>query len=93
MSRAEEMAFNVYPQKIDTEYDKFGNSEEVDYNEPRREGFIRGYEQAEKDLLTWENVRSLCDAFMDVGLYSDLPARSKELYEEVLRRFNEQKNK
>ena len=49
-----------------------------------------GYAQAEKDLaLTWEDVKRLCDCFMDVGLNSNLPARSKALYEEVLRMFNE----
>ena len=54
--------------------------------------YVHGYEQAEKDLaLTWEDVKLLCDCFMDTGLRSNLSARSKEFYEEVLRKFNEQR--
>ena len=41
--------------------------------------------------LTWEDIRVICDCFMDVGLHSELPARSKGFYKEVLRRFLESK--
>ena len=52
-----------------------------------RNAVIHGYERATKEppTLTWKEVKKLCDVFMNVGLRSDLPARSKELYEEVLR--------
>lgn len=41
--------------------------------------------------LTWEDVQILCDCFMDAGLHSELPARSKGFYQEVLRRFMEKR--
>ena len=48
--------------------------------------FIKGYEQAEKDLaLTWEDVAYIVDTFYAVE------GNTKEKCEEVLRRFNEYK--
>lgn len=43
---------------------------------------------ADGQSLTWQEVKRLCDCFMDVGLSSDKPARSKAFYEEVLERYN-----
>ncbi len=43
---------------------------------------------ADGQSLTWKEVKRLCDCFMDVGLISDKPARSKAFYEEVLERYN-----
>lgn len=51
------------------------------------------YVRADLAELTWQDVRILCDSFMNVGLRSDLPARSKDFYEEVLRVYRECKKK
>ena len=84
MNKAEERAFERCP--------KSENMREEMRNEIRRAQFVEGYRQAAKDLaLTWKDVRLLCDKFMDVGLKSNYPARSKEFYEEVLKRFLEMK--
>lgn len=84
MSKAEERAFERCP--------KSENVREEMRNEIRRAQFVEGYHQAEKDLaLTWKDVRLLCDKFMDVGLKSNYLARSKEFYEEVLKRYNKTK--
>lgn len=51
-----------------------------------------GYLQAEKDLaLTWEDIKDI-DEWISVVQTSDNLV-GKELYEEVLRRFNEQRAK
>lgn len=58
-----------------------------------------GYMQAVQDIaLTWENVEKLVDLYEDV--YCDFSCdgrggytNTKEHYEEVLRRFNEQRKK
>lgn len=86
--RAEQKALEAYPRS-----EKYTSSQRLIIND-LRDGFIQGYEQAEKDIaLTWKDVRNLCDCFMDVGLESNLPARSKEFYTEVLNRFNKSKEK
>lgn len=59
-----------------------------------REGFIKGYHQAEKDLeLTWEDVREICTQSVLVeidlgGLVSD-----ERHYTEVLKRFKDYKER
>lgn len=53
---------------------------------------LKETEKIPKPELTWKDVRDLCNCFMDVGLESDLPARSKEFYIEVLDRFNKSKD-
>lgn len=56
-----------------------------------REGFINGYEQAEKDLaLTWQDIKNIDDWLSVIQTSDNLVG--KELYEEVLRKFNEAKN-
>ena len=58
----------------------------------------KGYEQAEKDLaLTWEDMAKIDAIILDVNNefavdYSKEISRQK-FYEEVLRRFNEQRKK
>ena len=49
------------------------------------------YIRADLAELTWEDIKKICDCFMDVGLHSELPARTKAFYQEVLRRFYEYK--
>lgn len=58
-----------------------------------------GYEQAEKDLaLTWEDVKKIEDLCMEVATLFASIGRNKVIleppfYEEVARRFNEQRKK
>ena len=82
--RAEERAMEVYPVLF---------SERDGYPSPmpdRRNAFVKGYEQAEKDLaLTWEDIQKITDIHRDV-LFEN-PKRimfSKENYEDTLVRFN-----
>ena len=88
MSKAEERALSAYPPEYgDEDFDKTWDS-----NEQYREPYQEGYEQAEKDLaLTWKDIRAICDSFMDVGLKSNLPGRSKEFYTAVLDHYNKKK--
>lgn len=81
--RAEEMALKAFPE---IEGNSFDEDLENTFNKYRREGFINGYEQAEKDLaLTCEDVAYIVDTFYIVE------GSVKEKCEEVLRRFNEYK--
>ena len=80
MSKAEERALEKYP-----------------YAKVCREKYIEGYHQAEKDLaLTWMDMmlihKCIKDA-MNFHLYKMLEGEDgqKVVYEEVLNRFNKQK--
>lgn len=72
MTKAEQKALEAYPH---------------DY--PERTGFRQGYEQAEKDLaLTWEDMLTIHEkirAVYDIAIMAKMD--SKQIYEEVLRRF------
>ena len=95
MTKAEERALEVYPK------DKtFTVSQRLVFND-MRDGFIRGYEQAEKDLaLTWEDVRlivNLGNSILDECYYKKgiephlIYQTEKQFSEEVLKRFKEAK--
>ena len=90
ISRAEEMAFEAFPNMT------FAFTQ-LDLNAYRREAFIQGYKQAEQDLaLTWEDVQLL---YIITGQYESeinknlegFPSSSQEMFEEILRRFKEAK--
>jgi hypothetical protein len=95
MSKAEERALEAYP-KMSRASEPHGlipadNKSHYlgDGNEEKREGFIVGYHQAEKDLeLTWEDIKLLDKIFMDEKIMSGLILGKKE-YEEILKRFKE----
>lgn len=53
--RAKEEAWKVYPKGPEQKYITAFGTFEFDYDAPHREGFITGYEQAEKDL-GWHSV-------------------------------------
>jgi len=63
---------------------------QIDDNKCYRDGFIKGYEQAEKDLaLTWEDLEMIDRIMADVvNERFDGPTTVEEDYKEVLRRFN-----
>ena len=92
MSKAVEKAYEAYP---------LNESNRLNHNwNAKRVGFQQGYEQAEKDLaLTWEDIPkilSICENLKTCWWFRD-NEQTKEIgkkpfFEEVLRRFNEQKN-
>jgi hypothetical protein len=64
-----------------------------DVNEEKREGFIKGYHQAEKDLeLTWEDISMLRQIMFDYNkqVRDEMSIPNNEDYcKEVLKRFKE----
>ena len=106
MSKAEDLAekaLKVYP-KMSRISEPHGvipadnNSHYLgDGNEEKREGFIVGYRQAEKDLeLTGDDMHAI--AIIEDKLIHELCLNDQELpntqefYEEVLKRFKETRN-
>lgn len=92
MSKAEERALEAYP-VLFSERNGYDNT-----FKDRRESYIKGYHQAEKDLeLTWEDLALIRLAFdatednINHGCLKISPM-TKEYYEEVLKRFKETKN-
>lgn len=91
MTRAEERALEAYPTQ-----DMYSSLLDGS-NRLKREVFINGYEQAEKDLaLTWEDIKKISrilDIMVDDDLKGEIPKEwgEEEYYEEVLRRFNKAK--
>lgn len=89
---AKEEAWKVYPKRPEQKCITAFGTFEFDHDAPNREGFIKGYEQSEKDCaLTWEDVKLICDLKMELALDDDLPPRSQELYEAVLLAFKQRK--
>lgn len=86
MSKAEERALEAYP-----------NEHFVDhtYAEMCRGFYEEGYEQAEKDLaLTWEDIKTIEQIIATSDWYDfEINGKlwSKEFYEEVLKRYLEEK--
>ena len=93
MSKAEERAIEKYPVEM---YEEVG-WRCVDKNTYKRQYFIEGYHQAEKDLeLSWEDMRELYIIFAEVDTEielckTDIKSETIGYYEEVLKRFNRNK--
>lgn len=82
MSKAEERALKAYPVKI-------AEREGYDENLRERKGFVKGYHQAEKDLeLTVDDIMKIDALLIDMW-----NSRSENKYQEVLKRFKENKGK
>ena len=85
MNKAEEYAIEKYP--------KVGLYDNI----MKREGFIEGYHQAEKDLeLTWEDIKQICDIEFEEACRLQRNKKSsliykEQHYQEVLKRFKERK--
>lgn len=94
--RAEQAALIAYPPEMI--YGESTLDGKYDGNATPRYYYIKGYEQAEKDIaLTWQDVAKLDAIILDVNNefavdYSKEISRQK-FYEEVLRRFNEIRKK
>ena len=91
MSKAEDRALEAYPVLF---------SERCGYDntfKDRRESYIKGYHQAEKDLeLTWEDIADILDVTDVIANDDSMEVRLKTMSEEeycqeVLRRFKERK--
>lgn len=84
---AEERALEEYPVLF---------SERHGYNntfKDRRESYIRGYHQAEKDLeLTWEDIETIQEMANEYCKHHSCEPRFF-VYKEVLKRFKERKEK
>ena len=72
----------------------------VDKNAAKREYFVEGYHQAEKDLeLGWEDMRELYIIFTEVDTEIELckadniKAETIGYYQEVLKRFKDYKER
>lgn len=96
MSKAEERALEAYPPKFTSgkRYAKRVQSEKVDTHAPIRKKYLKGYEQAEKDLaLTIQDLELLHTFLYAVknnkhGCFT-FTSLSDEQYAEVLKRFKE----
>ena len=84
MSKAEERALEAYPVLFSERYGYDNTFKD------RRESYIKGYHQAEKDLeLTWEDIEKLCLIAREVHQFRGF--WSESAYQEVLKRFKAQK--
>ena len=100
MNRSEEAAMKAYPDNdvLFFAKDAEGNDHPVTIFGREVNGFIFGYEQAEKDLALTINDLELLHTFLYAiknnkqGCFT-FTRLSNEQYEEVLRRFNEAKMK
>lgn len=79
MSKAEERALEAYPVLFSERYGYDNTFKD------RRESYIKGYHQAEKDLeLSWEDIKTIDKLLNQCVDYSNP-------YQEVLKRFKRQK--
>ena len=84
MDEAEKKALEIYPKNI-----VCCEEGSYDMNLNERLIYICGYRDAQKNnSISWNDIKLICDIFMDVGLKSNLPGRSKGLYEEILKNYN-----
>lgn len=94
MTKAEEAAMRAYPPQFSSgkRYAKRVQSEMVDTHAPIRKIFLKGYEQAEKDLaLTWEDIRKIVVLFSEVSFECFDTKSANEMCEETLTRFKQYK--
>ena len=95
--RAEEAALKAYPKEERKVWSSAFGMFEFDKTAPERIAYQKGYDQAEKDLaLTWEDIKLICeieDRYWNEEFDENSKRTTQEYYEEVLRRFNEQREK
>ena len=88
MSKAENRALELYPIESGEVFDANGDIyESDDKNYAERFAYIKGYQQAEKDLeLTVDDIMKI-DALL-IEMWNN---QSENKYQEVLKRFKERK--
>ena len=88
MSKAEERALEAYPRYIQATH-LYGT---YDLNKTEREGFRKGYEQAEKDLaLTPEDIKLITKIHYEIVFKDTTGIKVGDVASEVLKRFKEAK--
>jgi len=96
MTKAEEAALLAYPDTYTT-YRKEGDPEGIESGiSPfpnthilERKGFVRGYEQAEKDLiLTWQDINTIVELADDLVQDDSVTETEEEYFKAVLDAFN-----
>jgi len=98
LEKARSKANRRYPSILEIDDDaEFG---EYDINEAKREVFIEGYLEAEKDLaLTWEDMKTIhhiaetMKEYLDDGIIVPFGRNAETFYEEVLLKFNKAKER
>ena len=100
MNKAEERAYEAYPKmsRISEPHGLIPADNKSHYlgdgNEEKREGFIAGYHQAEKDLeLSWEDIMEICGLSVLVEFYLGRLVSDERHYTEVLKRFKDFKER
>lgn len=89
--RAEKAALKAYPKKEAKVYSTAFGTIEFDQKAPERKGFIRGYEQAVKDIaLTAKDVQAIFKKVRDLQFQY---CATDGCYQEVADWFNELKQK
>jgi len=98
MSKAEEKAFKAYPKmsRISEPHGIIPADNESHYigdaNVEKREGFIEGYHQAEKDLaLTWKDIEKIDNLLWNLSSEWSDKNDNVGYFQEVLNRFNKLK--
>ena len=91
MTKAEEAGLNFYPPMVTHSY----SGGKVDWNKTRREIYVEGYEQAEKDLaLTWQDIKTIveiADGLVEKDVNGQLPdvcETEEGYYKAILDAFN-----
>ena len=94
MTKAEKAALNAHPPVIVSFYPStVAPIVKRDANEEIRKVFQEGYEQAEKDLaLSWEDMK-LAFGCVNEAIDNCEGKTKQEIFEDALRRFNEQRRK
>ena len=94
MSKAEDLAKELFPL---LETDKLGNNPYITYNTKqlvKREGYVEGYHQAEKDLeLTVKDIKKIYHLVNEVSDDLGVRAMYVNIYQEALKRFKDFKER
>jgi hypothetical protein len=95
MTRAEEAALTAYPVKVEWVGNQYGGPEDI--NKLSRKKYQEGYSQAEEDLaLGWGDMEKIYEIICEIDAeLESLPygLGYQEYWGEVLRRFNETREK
>jgi hypothetical protein len=95
MSKAEEKSLLEFPDPMGpgSRYDDTSILREA------REAYVKGYREAERDkALTWQDMRTIAtlfDEMVDEDVKGDIPNEwnDEQYYRELLRRYNNYKNR
>lgn len=90
--RAIEEAWKAYPKRPEQKYITAHGTFELDYDAPNREGFIKGYETAEKYLtLTPDDIKLITKIHYEIVFKDTTGIKVGDVASEVLKRYLEEK--